>query len=54
MYLDELRWVVLVSGAGRGGFYINAGWCGLEWVETDILSPFSFQKILGDTGIDNV
>ena len=29
---DDLKWVVLVNGVGRGGFYINAGWGGLKWI----------------------
>ena len=41
MCLDGLKWVVLVNGVGRSGFYINAGWGGLGWIEND-----TFYKIV--------
>ena len=31
------KWVVLASGVGWSGFYINIDWSGLGWVEIDSL-----------------
>ena len=35
--LDGFKWIILGNEVGRNGFYINAGWDGLGWVEIDTL-----------------
>ena len=41
MCLDGFKWIILGNEVGRSGFYINAGWDGLGWVEMD-----TFYKIV--------